>query len=95
MKYLIIINPHSGKKLGKKIFDQIKPIFDSNNIILEVIETKHAGHAKELANKKPINQYDGLLGIGGDGTLNEIINGMLKRKDEKNRTKKETCYNDY
>ena len=84
MKYLIIINPHSGKKLGKKIFDQIKPIFDSNNIILEVIETKHAGHAKELANKKPINQYDGLLGIGGDGTLNEIINGMLKRKDEKN-----------
>ena len=35
-------------------------------------------------NKKPINQYDGLLGIGGDGTLNEIINGMLKRKPKKN-----------
>ena len=84
MKYLIIINPHSGKKVGKKIFDQIKPIFDSNNIILEAMETRHAGHAKEIANQKPIDQYDGVLGIGGDGTLNEIINGMLKRKDKKN-----------
>ena len=84
MKYLIIINPHSGKKIGKKIFDQIKPIFDSNNIILEAMETKYAGHAKEIANQKPIDQYDVVLGIGGDGTLNEIINGMLKRKDKKN-----------
>ncbi len=80
----MIINPHSGKKVGKKIFDQIKPIFDSNNIILEAMETRHAGHAKEIANQKSIDQYDGILGIGGDGTLNEIINGMLKRKDKKN-----------
>ena len=83
MKYLLIVNPHSGKKNSLNILNQIKPIFNSNDIILEIIKTKYAGHAKNIAHEINLNNYDGLLAIGGDGTLNEIINGMLTRKDEK------------
>ena len=83
MKYLLIVNPHSGKKNSLNILNQIKPIFNSNDIILEIIKTKYAGHAKVIAHEINLNNYDGLLAIGGDGTLNEIINGMLTRKDEK------------
>ena len=83
MKYLLIVNPHSGKKNSLNILNQIKPIFNSNDIILEIIKTKYAGHAKNIAHEINLNNYDGLVAIGGDGTLNEIINGMLTRKDEK------------
>ncbi len=83
MKYLLIVNPHSGKQNSLNILNQIKPIFNSNDIILEIIKTKYAGHAKVIAHEINLNNYDGLLAIGGDGTLNEIINGMLTRKDGK------------
>jgi YegS/Rv2252/BmrU family lipid kinase len=81
MKYLLIVNPHSGKKRGLSILNEIKPIFDSNDIMLKIIETTHSGHAKKIAYQINLNNYDGLLAIGGDGTLNEIINGMLNRED--------------
>jgi YegS/Rv2252/BmrU family lipid kinase len=59
----------------------VKPLFEAKGIELFVVETTFAGHAKELANQLNITEYDGFIGIGGDGTLHEIINGMLSRHD--------------
>lgn len=81
MKLIITVNPHGGKKKGLELLNKIKPVFDSNNVELSIIETTFAGHAKELANNINISEYDGFIGIGGDGTLHEIINGILLRKD--------------
>jgi len=81
MKYITIVNPHGGKKLGLKILYKIKPIFEKANIELLIIETTFKGHAYEIANQLNLTQYDGLIGIGGDGTLHEIANGMFARTD--------------
>ena len=35
----------------------------------------------QLANKLKFDGYDGFLVLGGDGTLNEVVNGMLQRQD--------------
>jgi YegS/Rv2252/BmrU family lipid kinase len=59
----------------------VKPIFEASGTDLFIIETTFAGHAKELANQLDLTEYDGFIGIGGDGTLHEIINGMLSRSD--------------
>ena len=82
MKFILTVNPHGGTKKGPKILKKVKPIFEASGTDLFIIETTFAGHAKELANQLDLTEYDGFIGIGGDGTLHEIINGMLSRPDE-------------
>tara|TARA_X000001036_G_scaffold436202_1_gene478890 strand:+ start:189 stop:1079 length:891 start_codon:yes stop_codon:yes gene_type:complete len=83
MKFIITVNPHGGTKKGPLILEKIQPLFASANMELQVIETTFAGHAQALANQLSFNEISGFIGIGGDGTLHEIINGMLSRTDKK------------
>ena len=78
-KYYLLINPKGGHKKGFYIFNQIKSIFKNSSIKLTEIETEYAGHAFDLAKSLDYNKFDGICAIGGDGTMYEIINGMLKR----------------
>ncbi|MGF7141416.1 diacylglycerol/lipid kinase family protein [Roseimarinus sediminis] len=80
-KVYLIYNPFSGNKKGKAILEKVQPIFEAGKLELNVIETSFAGHARELANTLPFDDYDGLCVIGGDGTMHEIVNGMLRRND--------------
>ena len=80
MKYILLVNPNGGKKRGPKILKQIKPLFDSHGIDLFIIETTFAGHAREIINQIDLSEFNGIIGIGGDGTLHEITNGLLSRK---------------
>ena len=81
MKFILTVNPHGGTKKGPQILKKVKPIFEASGTDLFIIETTFAGHAKELANQLDLTKYDGFIGIGGDGTLHEIINGMLSCPD--------------
>ena len=83
MKFILTVNPHGGTKKGPQILKKVKPIFEASGTDLFIIETTFAGHAKDLANQLDLTEYDGFIGIGGDGTLHEIINGMLSRPDGK------------
>jgi YegS/Rv2252/BmrU family lipid kinase len=82
-RYYITVNPHGGTKKGSKILSQVLPIFESKNAEVTVIETEYAGHARDLAMDVDMTNYDGFCCIGGDGTMHEAINGLLKRKDKK------------
>ena len=82
-KYYITLNPHGGTKKGSEILSQVLPIFESENAEVTVIETEYAGHARDLAMDIDMTNYDGFCCIGGDGTMHEAINGLLKRKDKK------------
>ncbi len=54
---------------------QLKSSFDSQ---VEVVTTDYAGHAREVAETWASHHLDGtIIGIGGDGTINEIGNGIL------------------
>lgn len=81
-QYYLLINPKGGHKKGFEIFEKVKHIFDKSSIKLKVLHTEYAGHAFDLANSLDYSNYDGLCAIGGDGTMYEMINGMLKRKDK-------------
>ena len=73
---LLIYNPCAGKNSKRpglsEIIALLQPVFGE----LTVQETKHAGHAKELAQTLG-GSYDTVICCGGDGTLNEAINGLL------------------
>ena len=80
-KYYLTVNPYGGGKKGPKILKDVLPLFEQKNIELNIIEPEYAGHNRDLANQLNMDGYDGFCCIGGDGTLNEVINGLLSRKD--------------
>ena len=82
-KFYLTVNPYGGGKRGPKILKNILPLFEEKNIQLTIIETEYAGHNKELANQLDMNGYDGFCCIGGDGTMYEVINGLMTREDRK------------
>ena len=80
-KLYLTVNPFGGHKKGPKILKEVLPLFEKNNFDLTIIETEYAGHNKQIAMDVDMSGYDGLCCIGGDGTLSEVINGVMKRED--------------
>ncbi len=81
-KFYLIVNPVSGVKKGLNILHKIKPLFENSNTELNILETKFPGHAEKYMQSINYDGYEGVCGIGGDGTFFEMINGMLKRDDQ-------------
>ena len=81
-KYYLLVNPIGGHKRGLEIYEKVKHIFSSAGTNITVLHTEYAGHAFDFANTLDFVGYDGLCAIGGDGTMYELINGMLKRHDK-------------
>lgn len=75
--YEIIFNPNSRGKRGILIWNTVKKLLDEKDIEYLIYETTHAGHAEELVNEiTSDNQPHTFIIIGGDGTINEVVNGL-------------------
>ena len=73
---LLIINPCSGKlKIQNELLDIVK-ILNENNYCVEVQITLYHNHAREIASK--IINKDIVICSGGDGTLNQVVSGMME-----------------
>jgi len=82
MKFLIIINPNSGKRKSVSIFKKnLKPSLEYNSINYKTKTTKHSGHAEQIIESINLLNFNAILVLGGDGTMHEVINGLLKRED--------------
>ncbi len=77
-KCVIIYNPKSGMKSPFKNINNYDYIFKKYDYETELIETKCKGDATNIVKK--IRSADLVLVAGGDGTLNEAIEGNLKRR---------------
>ncbi|NQT26303.1 diacylglycerol kinase family lipid kinase [candidate division KSB1 bacterium] len=82
-KYYLVVNPYGGTRKGLAILEKVKPIFAKAGAEVEIKETRYAGHARVMINSLDFNGYDGFCAIGGDGTMHELVNGMLTRQDKK------------
>lgn len=81
MKTVLIINLTAG---GGKPRPHLKTIFKylkENGFNFKVSYTSHHGEAIELARKAADKGMDLIVSIGGDGTVNEIVNGIMKSKN--------------
>ena len=75
--YKIIFNPGSRGNRGILVWNTVKNLLDQKDIEYLVYETTHAGHAEELV--RDITSDDKphtFIVIGGDGTINEVVNGL-------------------
>ncbi len=74
---LLIVNPVAGKlRMRSELFDVIE-VFCNNECMVTTAITQYRGHGKELAANAFRNGYDLVVCCGGDGTLNEVISGLL------------------
>ncbi len=81
--FILAVNPQGGTKRGLGILEQVKPVFETSQVDLHIRETEYAGHAGDMINEMDLSGCDGFCLIGGDGTLHEVINGLLTRSDKK------------
>ena len=72
----MILNPHAGRENKYHVIKAVVEALDS----LEIIKTKQRGDATLLAKQ---TDADIILAAGGDGTINEVINGILRNKKKK------------
>ena len=97
-RYLVVVNPFSGTKEGKKTYEEVvKKMFQESRIEHDILVTKYAGHAEERMMKdytgqdegsgalsvivKDTSSYDGIIVMGGDGILAEVLKGLHTRDD--------------
>ena len=78
IRFILAVNPKSGKKQSLKILDLVKPVFDFSGAELSIVVTDYPSHARELAAGLELDDYDGFLVLGGDGTIHEVVNGILE-----------------
>lgn len=84
MKGLFIINPSSGRQ---NFHDKIKDItgtliMDQICNTIDVFYTEKQDDAQNKAASLQPGEYDFVVAVGGDGTLNEVINGIIVSKSE-------------
>ncbi len=78
MKHIFIINPKAGQGITDVFSEEIKQVCQEEKVPYEIHYTQYPGHgevlAKEIGEK---GEKSRLYACGGDGTLNEVANGIL------------------
>ena len=75
MRALLVVNPNatSTSVAGRTVLTRAL----SSELDLRVVHTDHRGHAADLATEAGHDGVDLIVVLGGDGTINEVVNGML------------------
>ena len=82
MKKIIIVNPASKTGRGIEIWQEVENVLKASGIEYDVFFTKRMGHGTELA--RQLTEAPGehmIVALGGDGTVNEVVNGIVRIKD--------------
>lgn len=74
-RYLLIVNPEAGSRSTMKALPDIERLLRDRKAEYEFHFTKERGHATQLV-KEVGAGFDVIVSVGGDGTINEIVNGM-------------------
>ena len=81
MELCLIVNPHAGKKRGVEIATRIASLLEEGGVQTELFVSDHPQGTRELADAIEPSEWDGVLAVGGDGTLFEVVNGILDGTD--------------
>lgn len=75
--YCFIVNPNARSGLGKKVWDELELILRKKNIEYDVFFTEYQKHATEITKKLTSEGKKRIIvALGGDGTVNEVVNGI-------------------
>lgn len=77
IKIAFIINPISGTNKKNDLPSLIESILDPEKYKIEIGYTLHRGHATKLAQEYVDREFDQVIAVGGDGTVNEVARALI------------------
>lgn len=75
-RLIAIANPISGRGHARRLLPHFAELAREAEVVIDIALTERAGHGRELAAAAREQGYDGVIAVGGDGTVNEIVNGL-------------------
>ena len=80
-KWIFIVNPVAGNGYAKSLIPVIREKMNKFNIDGEMILTEKKGHASEISRMYYSRGFRYIVGVGGDGTVNEIARPLINKQD--------------
>jgi len=77
MKTTLIVNPKADKGRSAKLLPQITRTLKQLGIVFEARQTEAPRQAIEMARQAAASGSQRVVAVGGDGTCNEVVNGLL------------------
>ena len=78
----IIFNPAAAHGDAERDFPSVEPLLRESNIEFETARTEKRLDAIELARDAATAEVDAVVAAGGDGTANEVLNGLMRAKND-------------
>jgi diacylglycerol kinase (ATP) len=72
---LIVLNPISGGGAGLRVLPRLREALARKGVSAEVFTTERSGDARRVARERG-SEFGRIVAMGGDGTINEILNGL-------------------
>lgn len=77
-RYYLIVNPTSGRGVGGRLVPRAEELLRAHGLQFDRVLTERPWHAAELTQQAAATgQYDVIVAMGGDGTANEVLNGLM------------------
>ena len=75
--YLLIANPHARNGRGRKKLAQLRAELERRGVNYDLALCQGLDHARMLSAEANRSGYDVVVGVGGDGTINRVLNGFF------------------
>jgi len=79
--HLVIVNPVAGHGAARRALPQATRLLHEHGLSFDVVHTERPWHAAELARQAAAARYQVVVAVGGDGTSNEVLNGLLQAQE--------------
>ena len=80
-QYQIIVNPVANRGGGERAIPAITSLLEQHGLAFDLVRTRQPWHAAELAQEAAAAAgYECVVAAGGDGTANEVLNGLMRAK---------------
>jgi YegS/Rv2252/BmrU family lipid kinase len=73
----VILNPAAGRGYAAEVAPKVRQCLEEEGVDFDMVTTAGPWHAAELARRAADDGFDTIVGAGGDGTANEVINGLM------------------
>ena len=77
---VFIVNPISGRGAGKLAADELQKLIPVDGLDFKLVLTEEIGHATRLAREAASAGSQVVVAVGGDGTANEVLNGLMQAR---------------
>lgn len=83
MRYFFVFNPGSRNGKSEDLISRLRSLLNAKNIQYEYGITQSLDDAQALSRKANLSAYDVVVAVGGDGTINKVLNGFYDDRGSK------------